>query len=274
MLCFPNAKINIGLHIVERRPDGFHNLETIFCPIALSDILEILVNAKPSGNKAVLSVTGMEISGEPESNLCVKAYRLLDADFDLPPVNIHLHKIIPMGAGMGGGSSDGAFTITLLNQLFELGLSHEQMEAYAARLGSDCAFFVRNKPAFGTGKGNILKNIPLNLLGYYMVVVKPAIFVGTAEAYSAIHPAKPAESVEKLIRLPMEQWRNTITNDFEAGIFSLHPTIREIKETLYGHGAVYASMSGSGSAVYGIFKTEVMLKNIFKDCFYWAKAIE
>jgi 4-diphosphocytidyl-2-C-methyl-D-erythritol kinase len=269
MLCFPNAKINIGLNVVERRTDGFHNIETIFYPISLSDILEIIVNEKPADSKYELTITGQPIPGELESNLCVKAYQLLDKTFDLPPVKIYLHKLIPMGAGLGGGSSDGAYTLTLLNKQFELGLSNLQLVDYAAQLGSDCAFFIENRPAFGTEKGNVLKKQLVNLAGNYLVLVKPPVSVGTAEAYAGIQPIKPVTSVNQLITLPLNQWKNQIVNDFEKSVFAKHPEIKSVKDKLYASGAIYASMTGSGSALYGIFGQEVNLKANFEGMFYW-----
>jgi 4-diphosphocytidyl-2-C-methyl-D-erythritol kinase len=268
MLCFPKAKINIGLNILERRPDHFHNIETIFYPVLLSDILEMIRFDRKS-SKVDLKITGMAIPGDPETNLCVRAYHLLDQFFDLPPVTIYLHKLIPMGAGLGGGSSDGASALVLLNQLFELGLSDEQLVGYASKLGSDCTFFIRNKPAFGTEKGNILTDIPLDLSGKYMVLVKPNVFVSTAEAYQGVVPSKPEYSLPDLIKRPMVEWKHAIKNDFEESILHKYPEIKSVKEMLYKQGAVYSSMTGSGSAVYGIFEGEVQLKNCFPGMFYW-----
>lgn len=269
MLCFPNAKINIGLNIVERRNDGFHNIETLFYPISLSDILEVVVSENASGSKCGLKVTGQSIPGDPETNLCVKAYHLLNKTFELPPVTMHLHKLIPMGAGLGGGSSDGAYTLTTLNKKFNLGLTGEQLCDHAAQLGSDCAFFIENKPALGTGKGNILQKKPVLLSDHYMVLVKPNVFVGTAEAYAGVKPSKPAEPIDQLIKKPIKEWKELIVNDFEKSVFAKHPEIEKIKDLLYISGAVYASMTGSGSAVYGIFDKEVNLKASFEGMFYW-----
>jgi 4-diphosphocytidyl-2-C-methyl-D-erythritol kinase len=269
MLCFPNAKINIGLNIIERRPDGFHNIETIFYPIPLSDILEIIKTDKASATKAALVITGQDIPCDDEHNLCIKAYRLLDEEFDLPPVGIHLHKIIPMGAGLGGGSSDGAHTLILLNRLFDLHLTLNQLTEYASQLGSDCAFFIENKCALGTGKGSVLEKILFNLHGNYLVLVKPPVFVGTSEAYAGVHPQEPSGSIKQLITFPVNGWKNKIANDFEPGIFKKYPIIKDVKEELYRQGAVYASMTGSGSAVYGIFKEEINLKDRFNSMFYW-----
>jgi 4-diphosphocytidyl-2-C-methyl-D-erythritol kinase len=269
MLCFPNAKINIGLNIIERRPDNFHNIETVFYPIPLSDILEIIKSENDCGLKTDLKATGIEIPGDTSSNLCLKAYQLLDSSFGLPPVKIRLHKIIPMGAGLGGGSADGAYTLVLLNQLFELGLTQQQLKGYAAQLGSDCAFFVTNEPAFGTQKGDVLEDVALNLSGYYLALVKPNVFVGTAEAYSGVKPGPPAISLINLIKKDPCEWKDCVANDFEKSIFNSYPEIKAIKDSLYSHGAVYASMTCSGSAVFGLFDREIDLKQKFSGLFYW-----
>jgi 4-diphosphocytidyl-2-C-methyl-D-erythritol kinase len=269
MLCFPNAKINIGLNIIERRPDHYHNIETIFYPIPLTDILEVIKNNNSSGRKVEFINTGMIIPGDMGTNLCVKAYNLLDEDYSLPPVKIHLHKIIPTGAGLGGGSSDGAFTLTLLNQVFELNLSIEQLINYAARLGSDCPFFIINKPSFGTEKGNVLKNIELNLLGHYFVLIKPSVFISTSEAYKGVKPNKPEQSLDTLVKLPVIKWKDKVVNDFESSIFPNNPIIKDIKEELYNAGAIYASMTGSGSALFGIFQAKPNFRSRFEREFYW-----
>jgi len=269
MLCFPNAKINIGLNIITRRPDNFHNVETVFYPVPLSDILEIIEKQDDSETKAELILSGKEIPGSKETNLCIKAYQLLDADFNLPPVKIYLHKIIPMGAGLGGGSSDGANALKLIDQVFDLKLTNLQLADYASQLGSDCTFFIENKPAFGTGKGNVLEKLVLNLSEKYLVLVKPQVFVGTAEAYEGVIPQKPLTSIKQVIHLSPDNWKGKIINDFEKSVFIKHPEIKTIKETMYGQGAVYASMTGSGSAVYGIFEKEVTIKHFFEGMFYW-----
>jgi len=271
MLSFPNAKINLGLNIIERRPDQFHNIETIFYPVPIADILEIIESTELKGNKVEIVITGMDIPGDSENNLCVKAYKLMDKLYHLPPVKIHLHKIIPTGAGLGGGSSDGAFTLSLLNGLFSLNLTNAQLIDHAAELGSDCPFFIENKPAFGTEKGNILKTIALNLSGYYFVLVKPSVSVGTAEAYKGVKPLKPEQSVNALVKLPIALWKDKIVNDFEQSIFPNHSIIKQIKNDFYDAGAIYASMTGSGSAVYGIFEKQVSFKNVSQHEFYWAK---
>lgn len=266
MIVFPNAKINLGLHITSKRPDGFHNIETVFYPVPLTDVLEIIPNDMP---ELEFSNFGIEIPGNTANNLCIKAYNALRADFDLPPVKIILHKNIPMGAGMGGGSSDGAFTLIVLNKMFELGLTEIQLEQYASKLGSDCAFFIRNKPALGTEKGNVLEDIAVNLKGLYLVIVKPDVHIGTAEAYAGVTPKMPELSLKEITNLPVNQWKELIKNDFEASIFPKHAEIEAIKDTLYKNGALYASMTGSGAAVFGIFEQEVNLKKLFKGLFYW-----
>lgn len=249
MVVFPNAKINIGLNIVSRRSDGFHNLETVFYPVCLADVLEMA----ETGNNGI-SFSGLPVDGSPGDNLVMKAYFLLKQDFGLPPVQFHLHKVIPPGAGLGGGSSDAAFTLKMLNAYFQLQLSPSRLKKYASALGSDCAFFIDNRPAFATGKGDRLTAVPLDLSGYKMVIVKPPVTVSTAQAYQHVTPEPPAFSLEKMIRLPAEQWNGRVTNDFEKSIFPRFPDIEGLKKTLYELGAVYASMSGSGSSVFGLFR--------------------
>ncbi|MBO5250684.1 MAG: 4-(cytidine 5'-diphospho)-2-C-methyl-D-erythritol kinase [Bacteroidaceae bacterium] len=274
MITYPNAKINLGLNIVEKRPDGYHNLETIFYPINLQDALE--VTQREGEEEYTLKVSGVPIEGEPENNLVVKAYRLLKKDFpDMPAIDIHMYKHIPTGAGLGGGSADAAFMIKLLNEKFGLGISTEQMEEYAARLGADCAFFIQNKPVFASGIGNIFEPIQLSLKGYYLVLVKPDIFVSTKDAFSQIKPQKPQQSLKDIIRMPVETWRATMKNDFEYSVFQKYPEIAAIKDKLYDMGAVYASMSGSGSSVFGIFREQVeFVDEVFSGCFCRQRALE
>lgn len=254
MLTFPNAKINLGLNITERRPDGYHNLETLFYPIRLEDALELtpLTDAAP-GETCRLHQQGLEIAGDAESNLVVKAYRLLAADHQLPAVHIHLFKHIPSGAGLGGGSADAAFMLKMLNDYASLHLTDEQLEAYAARLGADCAFFIKNRPTYAEGIGNIFTPTQLSLAGYQLLLVKPDIFVSTRDAFAHIRPHRPACPLLQLAKLPVEQWRGRMVNDFEESVFPQFPAIARIKEELYRQGALYASMSGSGSSVYGLF---------------------
>ena len=256
MITFPNAKINLGLRITERRPDGYHNLETIFYPIHLEDALEV-VPLKDNKQEYDLKITGTPIDGTPEDNLVVRAYRLLKQDFDLPPIHIYMYKHIPLGAGLGGGSSDAAFMIKLLNEKFALGMTTGQMEAYASRLGADCAFFIQDRPVLATGIGNEFTPIDLSLKGMYIVLVKPSVSVSTREAYAGVTPQRPEVPLTTLIRRPIEEWRDCIANDFEPSVFRAYPEIAAIKDKLYDMGAVYASMSGSGSTVYGIFRESV-----------------
>ena len=258
MIVYPNAKINIGLNVVEKRKDGYHNLETVFYPINLQDALEIenIEGEVPEcGYK--LKVAGTVLDGTPDDNLVVKAYKLLKKDFDLPPVSMYVYKHIPTGAGLGGGSSDAAFMIKALNSRFGLGLSLEKMEEYSAVLGADCAFFIKDKPVFATGIGNVFHPLDLSLKGKSLVLVKPDIFVSTKDAYSAVKPQAPKASLTELLTQPLETWKDTVVNDFEASVFPKFPEIAAIKDKLYDLGAVYASMSGSGSSVYGIFNTPV-----------------
>ena len=261
MLVFPNAKINLGLNITEKRPDGYHNLETIFYPVPVEDALEI--NILNEGNeKFRLHQAGMEIAGEAENNLVVKAYKLLDARFNLPPIDIHLFKHIPSGAGLGGGSADAAFMLKLPNEKLNLGLATEELEDYAARLGADCAFFVRNQPTYAEGIGNIFSPITFSLKGYQIWLVKPDIFVSTKDAFARIRPHRPDRSLKDIVQLPVEEWKGIMVNDFEESVFPQFPAIGEIKEEMYRQGAIYASMSGSGSSVYGIFKEDASLPEV------------
>lgn len=261
MITFPNIKINLGLSITEKRPDGYHNLETVFYPVALEDALEIRTNPKAQ-QKFTLHQHGMEIAGNPENNLVVKAYLLLDKEFHLPPVEIHLYKHIPSGAGLGGGSSDAAFMLKLLNEHYNLQLSDNQLEDYAATLGADCAFFIKNTPTYAEGIGNIFSPIELSLKGYRMMIVKPDVFVSTREAFANIRPHRPEYPVREVIRRPVAEWKDTLINDFEASVFPQYPVIGEIKEELYHQGAIYASMSGSGSSVFGLFAADTTLPEI------------
>lgn len=261
MLVFPNAKINLGLNITEKRPDGYHNLETVFYPIPIEDALEI--NMLHGGNdKFRIHQAGLEIAGEAENNLVVKAYKLLDEAFNLPPIDIHLFKHIPSGAGLGGGSADAAFMLKSLNEKFNLGLTDETLEEYAARLGADCAFFIKNEPTYAEGIGNIFSPIRLSLEGYRIWLVKPDIFVSTRDAFSKIKPHHPELPLKEIIQLPVEEWKGRMLNDFEESVFPQFPAIGEIKDEMYRQGAIYASMSGSGSSVYGLFKADTILPEI------------
>ncbi|AKQ46467.1 4-diphosphocytidyl-2C-methyl-D-erythritol kinase [Rufibacter radiotolerans] len=251
MIQFPNAKINLGLQLVEKRPDGFHNLVSCFYPVQWTDALEIL----PAQGESTFTLSGLPVPGEPKANLCWKAYQLLQKDFGLPPIQMHLHKVIPMGAGLGGGSSDAAFTLKILNELFKLNLSSEQLENYARPLGSDCAFFVQNKPVLAVEKGDVFEPISVDLTGWYILLVYPNLAISTAEAYAGVSPRFPENSLKTLLAQEITAWKDTVVNDFEASLFPKYPLLQEIKKQLYGMGAVYASMSGSGSTMYGLFKT-------------------
>ena len=262
MITFPIAKINLGLNVVEKRPDGYHNLETVFYPVHIKDALEVYEMAPdfPSPVDCDLKVTNIRIEGDEQKNLVVRAYQLLKQDFPtLPRVHAHLYKGIPTQAGMGGGSSDCGYMITLLNRLFELGLSEQQMIDYAARLGADCAFFIVNRPCYAEGIGEKLQPIGLSLKGWYLAVVRPAIPVPTKEAFSLITPQRPPQNCRDIVMQPVETWREALTNDFEKSVFTLHPEIGAIKDRLYELGATYAAMSGSGSSLYGLFRQPVNL---------------
>ncbi len=251
MLSFPNAKINIGLNVLSKREDGYHNIDSCMYPVPWRDVLEII-----PADKFKFSQTGLAIEGDQKENLCVKAYHSLKEPFDLPPVEIHLHKVIPTGAGLGGGSSDGAFTLRLLNRIFDLGLGIDELEKYASKLGSDCPFFIQNMPKMASGRGTELKPINLDLANYYIAIICPEIHVSTEQAYSGIGLSSPDSPLSKRLSRPINEWKSNVTNDFESSIFPEYPDIKEIKSNMYQKGAVFASMSGSGSAVYGLFKKE------------------
>ena len=270
MITFPIAKINLGLNVVEKRPDGYHNLETVFYPVPIKDALEVYEMAPdfPSATDCDLKVTNIHIEGDEQKNLVVRAYHLLKQDFPiLPRIHAHLYKGIPIQAGMGGGSSDCGYMITLLNDMFRLGLSEQQMIGYAARLGADCAFFIPRvggdlqypPPCYAEGIGEKLQPIGLSLKGWFLAVVRPAIPVPTKEAFSLITPQHPARNCRDIVMQPVETWRKTLTNDFEKSVFTLHPEIGAIKDRLYDLGATYAAMSGSGSSLFGLFRQPVNL---------------
>jgi 4-diphosphocytidyl-2-C-methyl-D-erythritol kinase len=258
MITYPNAKINIGLNITERRPDGYHNIESVFYPINLQDAVEIktIEGEEPQGGYK-LKVSGTILDGTPDDNLVVKAYKLLRKDFNFPAQKIHLYKHIPVGAGLGGGSSDAAAIIKMLNEKFALGLTSEQMQNYAVQIGADCPFFINNTPVFATGIGNIFTPIEFSLHGKTILLVKPDIFVSTRDAYALVKPSPAAIPLTEAIKQPISEWKQIITNDFEKSVFAKYPEIAAIKDKLYDMGAIYASMSGSGSAVYGIFDSPI-----------------
>jgi 4-diphosphocytidyl-2-C-methyl-D-erythritol kinase len=266
MIVKPNCKINLGLNIVGNRRDGFHDIETVYYPVGLCDTIEI--NPSADG-RFRFSSSGLNIPGDSASNLCIQAYELIKTHFEIPVVGIHLQKIIPMGSGLGGGSSDGAYTLKALNEMFRLGLDNEHLKDFASRLGSDCTFFIENSPVFAKGKGDILEKAAINLTGFFLLIVIPQVQMSTAEAYSMIQPAEPATSLKEIIRLPVSQWRGKMINGFEEYVCQKFPLIGRIKELLYKKGAVYSSMSGSGSAVYGLFTKIPRLEGLFPGCFVW-----
>ena len=276
MITFPNAKINLGLDIVEKRPDGYHNLETIFYPVPLQDILEITVTEEEGAPDYTFKMHNAVFEGDNNDNLVVKAYKILAADHKLPKVEMSLYKNIPTGAGLGGGSADAAFALKMLNEIACLNLSDEQLEAYAARIGADCAFFIKNTPAYATGIGNILSPTVCSISGYHLVLVKPDIHISTKEAYSLVTPAAAETPLTEIAALAVEEWKGKMKNDFEKSVFANHPQMKKIKEELYNMGAVYASMSGSGSAFFGLFTEQQDIEDIekkFPGMFCWCKQL-
>jgi 4-diphosphocytidyl-2-C-methyl-D-erythritol kinase len=262
MLLFPNCKINLGLKITGKRADGYHNIETVFFPVPLRDAIEIIDNNQTL-ETVEFTQSGIHLDGLQNDNLCIKAWQLLKNDFPaLPSIKLHLHKAIPMGAGLGGGSADGSFTLVFLNQKYSLNLSENQLLAYALQLGSDCPFFIINIPCLATGRGEQFQPIQLSLSGYRLVLVNPGIHVNTRWAFSQLTLTEPAtnntvnfkQSLSSIVSSSIDHWKDNLTNDFEMPVFEKFPIIQSIKETLYEKGALYASMSGSGSSVYGIFK--------------------
>lgn len=271
MITFPNAKINVGLRVVARRPDGYHNIETLFYPISLADVLEIV---PATSSDTTLSVTGFVPAGEVSDNLVMRAYRLLQERYDLPAVEIHLHKAIPFGAGLGGGSSDAAYALRMLRDMFDLPLTDDDLARMAASLGADCPFFIYNRPLFATGIGDCFESADFTLRGKHIVLVKPPVGVSTAEAYARIVPAVPQQHLRDELAQPLASWRGQVVNDFEPGVFMIHPRIAAVKQRLYELGAVYASMSGSGASVFGIFDEPCNYLHVFSDCFVWSAPCE
>ena len=273
MITFPCAKINLGLNIVAERPDGYHDIETVFYPVPLTDALEIkyMSDEFPSDVPCDLKITGRVVDCDEQKNLVVKAYQLLAADYQLPRIHAHLFKRIPSQAGLGGGSSDGAFMIRLLDERFRLNIGIAEMERYASRLGSDCAFFIEAAPSFATGRGEVLEPADGpkgNLDGYYIAIVKPDVVVSTAQAYKEIACRKPSKCCRDIVRQPIDTWKDDLVNDFEKPVFKIHPELASIKDKLYRLGAVYAAMSGSGSALFGIFRDKPAgVKEAFPNCF-------
>lgn len=262
MIDFPCAKINLGLNVVERREDGYHNLQTVFMPIPMHDALEIKLMADefPSDVPCDLKITGNAIGCDESDNLVVRAYNILAADFEIPRIHAHLYKHIPTEAGLGGGSSDAAYMLRLLDQRFRINVGNAELEKYAARLGADCPFFITAEPSYAEGIGEQLSPVEItddNLSGYTLVVVKPSVSVSTKEAFARIAPHMPATCCRDVVSRPIEEWRGLLGNDFEESVFAIHPELADIKEQLYAIGARYAQMSGSGSSIYGIFKEPV-----------------
>lgn len=255
MIAFPPCKINLGLNILRKRPDGYHDIETCFYPVPFTDVLEIVPSEKVS-----FFTSGAAIPGALKDNLCVKAYELLAKTHSLPPINIHLHKSIPTGAGLGGGSSDAAHTLRLLNKIFELGLTADRLAREAALLGSDCAFFIYDSPMTGKGRGEVLSPLALSLKGRYLILMNPGVHVSTSEAYAGVVPGVPDDSIEEVLKLPLPEWKEKLKNDFEKTVFAKYPGISNLKDSMYEMGALYAAMSGSGSSIFGIFEKKIMVQ--------------
>lgn len=261
MLSFPNCKINLGLRILDKRPDGFHNLQTVFYPVPLCDALEIIRNPD-NQPEIVFTTTGIPVTTTDEENLCIKAWKRIKNIYpDMGPVRVHLHKAIPSGAGLGGGSSDAAFTLILLNNLFRLGLSENELMAHSLNLGSDCPFFIRNKACSGSGRGEVLSPVDIRLNGMYLVLINPGIHIPTGKAFAGLATLRSGRIIdplplEQLSGLPVREWKQLLVNDFEEVVFPEYPEIGAIKDELYNRGALYASLSGSGSTVFGLFEDE------------------
>lgn len=266
MICFPNAKINLGLNIVSKRADGYHNLETVFYPIMIKDALEIIVSKK---NKDSFIESGIRTGASPDDNLVMRALKLVRAQYDIPPLEIHLLKKIPFGAGIGGGSADASFMLKLLNNKFSLEIPYLKLVRMASRLGADCPFFIYNRPLYASGIGEIFEDIDLSLDDYYFVLVKPEIHVSTKDAFALITPQMPQMSLKDIIKQPISKWKDLMVNDFEKSIFPKYPAIEHIKMKLYALGALYASMSGSGSSVYAVFNKKMDIRHHFDGCFVW-----
>jgi 4-diphosphocytidyl-2-C-methyl-D-erythritol kinase len=264
MVIFPKSKINLGLRIIEKRPDGFHNIETVFYPVGLSDALEFVISTESLKDDKLI-ITGLKTDCRPEDNLVIKAVRRLRERNNIPILKIHLHKVIPMKAGLGGGSSDAASMLKILNRYFRLSIDDRELKEISLTLGSDCPFFIESLPVFAAGRGEIMTAVKPSLTGFYILLVNPGIGVSTKEAYRNCPPHVPAVSLPELFSLPVYEWKNLIKNDFEEYVFRVFPEIKKIKETLYGMGAIYSSMSGSGSTVYGIFGERPDVPDSIKD---------
>lgn len=272
MIAFPNAKINLGLNILERRSDGFHNIESLLIPLKLSDILEVI----PSDDlKVSFTSTGLEIPSNGKPNLCQQAFQEIKKQFSIPGVSIHLHKNIPSGSGLGGGSADAAFTLKMIDRLFSLNLSVDELKNLAAKLGSDCPFFIENQPVLVTGRGEKLESFPVDLSGLHLMLVIPNIRVSTADAYAGVQPSRPEVPLREVLKQPLEKWKDLLKNDFENSVFHKYPLLARIKKELYQAGALYASMSGSGSSLFGLFrkKPDPTLRQSFPDAFFWMETM-
>lgn len=264
MVIFPNCKINLGLHIIEKRADGYHELETIFYPVPIKDALEILPLPPEKEGTVEFTQSGLTIEGDPSNNICIKAYQLLKKLHpNLPGIHLHLHKQIPMGAGLGGGSADAAFLLVALNEKFNLGIGQEKLKELALELGSDCPFFLYNQPCIAYGRGEKLEAIDVNLSGWKIVIINPGITISTAAAFKGVQPRKANHSLKEIIQLPPTKWKNQLMNQFEESIFVQYPELNQLKEELYTLGATYASMSGSGSTLYGLFEKSISLSAKF-----------
>lgn len=271
MIYFPNAKINLGLHVTGKRKDGYHNIETVFYPVGLTDILEV-IPAKGYMKGNTLESTGNSLDIGPSDNLCMRAWAELNKIMPLPEIHIHLHKIIPSGAGLGGGSSNAAFVLKALNELFELELSAFELASIAGTIGSDCPFFIHNTPLLGTERGDKFEPVEPDLSGFHIVIIHPGISINTARAYSGVTIHDHDVSIREIITSHPSVWQDLLVNDFEPGIFKAYPMVRKIKEVLVAEGSVYASMTGSGSAVYGLFENEIdseILEKEFPGIFLW-----
>ncbi len=274
MVSFPNCKINLGLRILRKRTDGYHDLETVFLPLAIHDILEVIPHPDGSSASTTIQLSGQSIPGEPQTNLVVKAWQLLKNDYPhLPAVQFHLHKTLPPGAGLGAGSADAAFALQMLNERFQLAIAPDQLAAYGLQLGSDVPFFLFNKPVYATGRGEQLVPINIELSSYTVLLIHPRIHVSTAQAFAQLTPAIPATTLPSLLSQSADTWQHTVINDFEMPVFTQHPAIARIKARLYEAGAVYASMSGSGSSVFGLFRGEIPAIGFEEDYFQVKAAI-
>jgi 4-diphosphocytidyl-2-C-methyl-D-erythritol kinase len=268
MVVFPPAKINLGLNILDKRPDGFHNLETVFYPIDLYDVLEVIV-CPDADIDFEFTQTGVPLDCAPEKNLCYKAFQRIKSSFpEIEPIKVHLHKTIPTGAGMGGGSSDGAFMLQLLKSIFNLTISDAVHKNMALELGSDCPFFLVNRPSLALGRGEIISHCPIQLKGFHILIVNPGIHINTGWAFNALDKDRIPNSLTQLAEIPINEWNKWVKNDFEKPVFHHYPEIASIKESLYEQGAVFASMSGSGSTVFGIFKDKPQALPHFPESYF------